>query len=385
VRFSQLVLRNLRRSPLRASMTVMTVAIMLSAFIFPRSLVETQKEQIRQAPNNRLITRSRSGWSGQLPLGYAERMRELPGVRHVCASRWAGFRVPGRDEFLNSRGVEAEPFLAMHYELEAPPEQKRAFLEDERSVFVSEAAALDFGWKLGDRVIFESRDYPGTWEVTVAGIYRSEREAFAERMVWLHYDHLNRALPAEVQDRAGLIYTEIAEPNQGGRVARAIDEAFAATPFPSSSLEDKVQAQANIGSFRAVLTALDLISYLILAVVMSILGNTLAMNVRERTHEYGVMRAIGFSPRALGLLVLGEAALLGLLGAAIGLAISYPLFENVVNRAMREAMNFPPVEIPARVAWLALGLGAGLSLLAAAVPVRRLGKLQVSQALRRVN
>ena len=109
------------------------------------------------------------------------------------------------------------------------------------------------------------------------------------------------------------------------------------------------------------------------------------MHVRERTHEYGVMRAIGFSPRLLAMLVLGEAALLGFLGAAIGLAISYPLFENVVNRVMREAMNFPPVEIPTRVAWLALGLGAGLSLLAAVVPVLRLGQLQVSQALRRVN
>jgi putative ABC transport system permease protein len=203
-------------------------------------------------------------------------------------------------------------------------------------------------------------------------------------MVWLHYDFLNRALPPDEQDRAGLIYIEISEPNQGGRIARAIDAAFAATPFPTSSLEDKVQAQANIGSFRAVLTALDLISYFILAVVMSILGNTLAMNVRERTHEYGVMRAIGFSPRALGLLVVGEAALLGLLGAGIGLGISYPLFESAVSRVLQEAMNFPPIKIPTRVAWLALALGVGLSLLAAALPVLRLGRLRVSEALRRL-
>ena len=105
--------------------------------------------------------------------------------------------------------------------------------------------------------------------------------------------------------------------------------------------EDDVRVQADIGNFSAILTALDTVSYLVLAVVMSIIGNTLAMNVRERTHEYGVMRAIGFGARQLGLLVLAEAALLGLLGAAIGVGLSYPLFEGLVSRALQDAMSFP--------------------------------------------
>jgi len=78
-------------------------------------------------------------------------------------------------------------------------------------------------------------------------------------------------------------------------------------------------AQATWAIFARILTALDVVSYLILAVVMSIVGNTLAMSVRERTHEFGVMRAIGFGSRQLGLLVLVEAALLGCLGAGLGL------------------------------------------------------------------
>jgi putative ABC transport system permease protein len=129
---------------------------------------------------------------------------------------------------------------------------------------------------------------------------------------------------------------------------------------------------------------MDVVSYLVLAVVMSIVGNTLAMNVRERTHEYGVMRAIGFGPRQIGLLVLAEATLLGLLGAAIGLGLSYPLFENLVSRALREAMGFPPIVIHRRVAWLAAALGIGLSVLAAAVPVYRVAQLRVTDALRRL-
>lgn len=385
MRISQMVFRNVRRSPLRASMTVLTVAVMLAAFIFPRTLVEAQAEQVRQTPNNRVVARSKEGWAGWMPYGYADRIREQPGVRYACASRWAGLRLPGKDNlFFPSFATEAEPLLAMHTELLIAPEQKQAFLANERGAMVSEQLATEQGWKLGDRLVFDSRNAPGQWEVEVVAIFRSQREGFAERMVWIHYGFYNRGLPVDQQDRVGMISAEIFEPNQGGRIARELDARFDAAPQQTLTLEDRVMAQANIGTFSAILTALDVVSYLILAVVMSIVGNTLAMNVRERTHEYGVMRAIGFGGRQIGLLVLGEAALLGLLGAAIGVGLSYPLFEKVVSRVLRDAFQFPPIVIPSRVAWLSFGLGIGLSALAAAVPVYRVSQLRVTEALRRI-
>jgi len=286
--------------------------------------------------------------------------------------------------FFQAMATEAEPFLTMHTELEAPAEQKQAFLADERSAFVDEKLAKELGWKLGDRVVFDSRAQPGQWELTIAGMYRSVRDGFGERTLWFHYRYFNRTLPPDQQDRVGMISAEIVEPNQGGRIAQAIDARFDAAPHPTLSLEDRVMAAANLGNFRAILTALDLVSYLILAVVMLIVGNTLAMNVRERSHEYGVMRAIGFSPQLLGLLVLAEGALLGLLGAAIGLGLSYPLFEGVVSHLLQDAVRFPPIVIHRPVAWLAVALGIGLSVLAAAVPVYRVAQLRVTDALRRI-
>jgi putative ABC transport system permease protein len=383
--FSRLVVRNLYRSPLRASMTVMTVAIMLAAFIFPRALVEAQEENVRQVPNNRVNVRPKEGWAGFLPVRYVDQIRELPGVRRAYATRVPGLRLPGKEKTtFQSKAADMEPFLAMIDELVAPADQKQAFLADERGAFVDETLAAEQGWKLGDRVVFESRMYPGKWEVTIACIFRSLREGFGKRTVWIHYGYFNRTLPKDQQDRASWIVAQVSEPNTGARIAQEIDAHFDAAPNQTLSLEDRVAAQANLGNFSAILTAMDVVSYLVLAVVMSIVGNTLTMNVRERTHEYGVMRAIGFDSRQIALLVLAEAALLGLLGAAIGVGLSYPLFENLVSRALQDAMGFPPIVIHTRVAWAAVALGIGLSALAATASIYRVAQLRVTDALRRL-
>jgi putative ABC transport system permease protein len=66
-----------------------------------------------------------------------------------------------------------------------------------------------------------------------------------------------------------------------------------------------------MGMLSALLTALDVISIIILFIMMMMIGNTIAMGVRERTREYGVLRALGFVPAHIRTFVIGEAAVLG--------------------------------------------------------------------------
>jgi ABC-type lipoprotein release transport system permease subunit len=47
-------------------------------------------------------------------------------------------------------------------------------------------------------------------------------------------------------------------------------------------------------------------------------------------------------------------------------------------------MDFPPIVIHRRVAWLAVALGVGLSVLAAVTPIYRVSQLRVTDALRRL-
>jgi putative ABC transport system permease protein len=176
----------------------------------------------------------------------------------------------------------------------------------------------------------------------------------------------------------------VADPAQGSSIARAIDRFHDAAPVPTSSMEDRVLTAANLGRIAALLAAFDMVSYLILAVMLSILANTLSLNVRERTHELGMLRAIGFGPRHLYLMVLGEAGLLGLCGGALGLAISYPLLEGLVARVLKERLDWPEFDVPLSSALSALTAVLGLSLLSALWPAFTASRLEIKEALGRV-
>src|SRR5262245_52106623 len=93
----QLVVKNAVRAPLRTSMTVLTVAIMLTAFVFPRTLVDAQEQALHDAPVNRVITFPRRGWTQPLPRRYSEEVRSLPGITTAVGVVWAGFKLPGKD------------------------------------------------------------------------------------------------------------------------------------------------------------------------------------------------------------------------------------------------------------------------------------------------
>lgn len=381
----RLALRNFLRAPVRTSLTVITVAILLTAFVFPRTLVEAQQQQIRDSPDNRVLTRPRVGWGGALPARYAEEIRAHAGVRQAVGSRWTGFLIPGKDElFFATFAVDAAPFIAMHHELVAPEEQKRAWLADDRSLIVSADLAQELGWQLGQRVIFQSRQFPGEWQYTVACIYRAVGGEWAKRSVWVHYGSFNRVLPVQDRDKLAFVSAEIFDPGQGARIARELDQRFDASPVRTLTLEDRVDTAANVGRFRALLDALDLVSYLILAVVLSILANTLSMNVRERARELAVLRALGFGSLQLLSLVGLEALLLGLAGTLLGIGMSYPLIQGLIGPMLKDALQFPPVQIPARVLLTAVGAGIGLSMLSVALPLRRTLQLEVVPALRRV-
>jgi ABC-type antimicrobial peptide transport system permease subunit len=86
-------------------------------------------------------------------------------------------------------------------------------------------------------------------------------------------------------------------------------------------------------------------------------------------------------PRHLASFVLGEAAVLGLGGGALGLLLSYPLIQGPLSRYVQEEMGVLPLRVATADAIGALLLGGGLALLAAGLPALRAARLQVTESL----
>jgi putative ABC transport system permease protein len=129
----------------------------------------------------------------------------------------------------------------------------------------------------------------------------------------------------------------------------------------------------------------------LVALVVAGLGiaNTLLMSVLERTHEIGVMKAVGARERHIQLLFLVEGAFIGLAGSGLGLLsawlASYPLDRLARRLAERQSQVHLTQSLLIFPWWLMLGVPlfvTVLTMLAAAYPARRAARINPMTALR---
>jgi putative ABC transport system permease protein len=269
-----IAIKNVRRAPLRALLTVLSVAISLVAVLMLRSVSAGYTERVTQTPNNRVVSRHKVGWSQAMPVHYTDEVRKIEGVKTAMGARFPALKHPSPDKkWFQSLAVDARPFMDMHYELDLPDEQKRAFTSDRNSALISAQLAEELGWQLGDRIQLKSAAFPGLFEFNVAGVYRSTRHGFAERTVFCHYEYFNEELPEQERDKIELISAQIHDPTQGARIAKAIDIRFDERDNQTYTMEDKAMNASFVGMFGAILEAIDAVSMMILGIVLLIVGN----------------------------------------------------------------------------------------------------------------
>jgi putative ABC transport system permease protein len=117
-------------------------------------------------------------------------------------------------------------------------------------------------------------------------------------------------------------------------------------------LEDLAEMQTRVSNMLP-----DLFSaLLLLAILAAALGvvNTTVMSVAERRQELGLLRAVGATRRQVGAVVAGEAALMGLVGGAVGLVAGIGVVLVVGVTYGGNAWGMPDLDLwPA--AWRASG------------------------------
>ena len=168
-------------------------------------------------------------------------------------------------------------------------------------------------------------------------------------------------------------------------------EAQALRLLPAGLVLEPPEQRAESGrtmtaAFRFNLTILSLIA---LAVGAYLLFQAFDASVNRRRETWATLRALGLPPSGVTRLVLGEAALLGLLGSTLGLGLGWLLAQGSV-RAVSRTMNAlygassaQRAGLHGGEAALALGLGFVACLAAAWIPARRAARTPPVQLLAR--
>lgn len=266
-------------------------------------------------------------------------------------------------------------------------------------VYVGAQLADNLDLELGDRVVLtvspRGGGQPRSAAFLVRGVFRTglaEIDGFAVQIALDEAQTLLELGPAVTEVALILDGDDDVEP-----VAAALQAALADAP----GLEVLPWQEALRELYEAIVID-DAGMYLMMIVVFVIVGigifNTVLMSVVERTRELGVMMAIGTSARRLFAQVMAEAALLTVIGCAVGLALGlsihgYVATEGIdVQQILGDKMNVAGVLIEGRMyshlsassvaTWTAVI--AGIVMLSALYPAYRAARLEPIEAMRHV-
>ena len=117
-----------------------------------------------------------------------------------------------------------------------------------------------------------------------------------------------------------------------------------------------------------------------LVMILFLTANVIAQSVRERLPEFAVLKTIGFSDRALVGLVVLEAAVPCVIGAAAGIALSTIVAVRIPS-LFPPGFGFPIPTISPMVALWAVLSALALAFASAALPALRLSRIDIASAL----
>jgi putative ABC transport system permease protein len=342
---------------------------------------------VEYSAKDRLATRHKVSLIMPVPKRYVDNIRQIPGIKQTTWANWFGGKDPKRpDEFFSTLAVDPESFFQVYPEMSVPAAEMANWQADRRGAIVGDVLARKLGIKVGDKYTLAGTIFPGDWEFNVDGIYVATQKSVDRSQLLFHWAYLNENLPERRKDLVGWVISRIDNPSRSAELTVAVDKLFDEKDVQTTTMSERSMNNSFMAAFSAILTALNIVSAIILLIMMLILGNTIAMGVRERTREYGVLRALGFSPRHVATFVIGEALAIGVLAAGLGCALSYPIVQLGMGRWLEENMGsfFPYFRVSIETALVAAVLAVLLGVISAIIPAMQASKLTIIDALRRV-
>ncbi len=382
--FFRLIFRNAWRHRLRSGLTVLGMVVAILAFGLLGTVVDAWYAGAEGAAANRLITRSSISLVFPLPFTYKDKIRAVDGVRDLSWANWFGGIYKEPKNFFAQFAVDGESYFRLYPEFTVSEAQMRDFLRDRKGCIVGRKLADTYGFKVGDTLTLKGTIYAGNWDFVVRGIYDGAKKGTDQSQMFFHWAYLNEVVKAKMPGRANNVGVFIAEVTGADRVAsvsRAIDGEFVNSRAETLTETEKAFQLSFVAMTEAIVVAIRIVSYLVIFIIMAVMANTMAMTARERTAEYATLKSLGFSPGFVAAMICGESLTLAGVGGVIGIGLTFPV---ATAFAAKMGTLFPVFNVSQTTVLLQAGCALAVGLVAALLPMRRVGRLAIVDGLRAV-
>lgn len=383
MRFGGLIFANLFRKKIRLLLTIGSFAVALFLFAFLAVVRSAFTRGAEVAGADRLIVTNRSGLVNTLPISYQERIQGIQGVKAVTQNHWFGGVYQDEKNFFVQFAIDPDNMRKVMTEFVVPDDQWANFVKDRQGAVVGVKTAERFHWKIGDRIPIKDSLYgpTKTWEFNLDAIYHNERPGGDENQFWFQWKYFDENVPALVKSTAGWYVLKLDSPDDAVRVTKAIDTMFANSSYETKTETESAFAAGFIKQFGNIEFLIESIGLVVFFTLLLVTGNTMAISVRERIRELGVLKAIGFSDRAVLFFVLAESLAIALFGGILGLALALlavPVLSAALNGLLPTLVLSPVILSIGLLVALAVGVISGL------LPGIGAMQMRVVNALRRV-
>ncbi len=373
-------LRNRRRSALTIASMAFSLCLLGVLFALYRGLFlapPTPGQELR------LVTHHKVSITQSMPLSYEDRIRRVPGVRDASVWQWfGGTYKDARDSknFFARFSVEPEHFFQVFQEIEMPEDQKQAFVHLRTGTIASQDLVESLGWKLGDKIFLIGDIFPVNPELTLVGIFR---DPDATQTMFFNQEYLREMLGSGSgrQDQIGAFEVQAESAGATGQVAAAIDQMFETSTAPTKTESEQAFGLQFISFLGNVKVFLMIVCAAVTFTILLVSANTVAMSVRERVRETGILKTLGYTPRAILLMILGEAGVISLIGGVLGLLLASEL-TSLVAKAGGFLSFVSTLSITPDVAALCLGIALFIGVAASFIPAWNASRTSILDALR---
>ena len=380
----KLIERNMRRNLRRTILTILTIALATFIYTVLVSVPASMDRVVKDASNTlRLIIVNKTAPWEDLPARYCDDINKMPGVAACVAI--TGWPATWRDVSDPVFAVGAGPEIgAVFPDYALTGQELLETSKEKRGAIVGDILMRQHGWKIGDTVTLRSTD-ADHMEMTfiIIGKISSKRypNTFLMRRDYMMAARKAHGLPDE--DIAWNVIVRATSNDTMATLAKQIDEHFANSDAETRTMTESDALSSGlsaIGNIRAIVFALCLV---VLLTVLLIAANSTVMMVREQISDVAVMRALGFSRGAVGVLLFGECGTIGLLGGLIGAGAALWMFSGGITLGAALGGNgalwvTPAQTLNALIAALAVSIVSGV------VPILEAVRLPPALAFRKV-